>query len=248
MKKKTSGGAISTLAEFIAADLTVLPGELLSFVYTWKFWTGSTQHLEVGFFDDMRNRDVGYYHSDPYSMARLWVWKSDKDDFNLLERVGEESRRIHGLPKDQRPPEHCTDDPRAFFKPPPNDVVAKQQAEVRAAWLVHKERIRAQMEAQLAEMLQSLTDEENSELQRLVQKERETVAKEDGEAVKKEAAEEEEHRQRMAEFDRQGAERGVKRRQKKLAKTMRAEKRKRLGIEDDEDDEENDESDSDDDE
>ncbi|KAI6357252.1 hypothetical protein MCOR31_010417 [Pyricularia oryzae] len=220
MKKKTSGGAISTLAEFIAADLTVLPGELLSFVYTWKFWTGSTQHLEVGFFDDMRNRD---------------------DDFNLLERVGEESRRRQGLPKDQRPPEHCTDDPRAFFKPPPNDVVAKQQAEVRAAWLVHKERIRAQMEAQLAEMLQSLTDEETSELQRLVQKERETVAKKDGEAVQKQAAEEEEHRQRMAEFDRQGAERGVKRRQKRLAKTMRAEKRKRLGIEDDESDSDDDE-------
>lgn len=163
----------------------MLPGELLSFVYTWKFWTGSTQHLEVGFFDDMRNRDVGYYHSDPYSMARLWVWKSDKDDFNLLERVGEESRRRQGLPKDQRQPEHRTGDPRAFFKPPPNDVVAKQQAEVRAAWLVHKERIRAQMETQLAEMLQSLTDEESSELQMLVQKERETVANEDAEAVKK---------------------------------------------------------------
>lgn len=235
---KVSGGALSTMADFIAADLSVLPDHMFSFIFMWKFWTRSSEHLQVGFFDDMRLLDNGPCHPNPYSMARLWVWKSDKEDFDLFLRFQQEYSRRQEIPQNERPP-NSGNDPAAA-EPPPEEIVKEQQAAVRAAYLVDKERNRAEVEAKLAEMLNSLTDEEHAELQRLVKVERETAAKEAEKAVldgaAQEEAQEEEHRQRMAAFNRENVEGKQKARQRKLDKAVRAEKRKRLGIENDEDD------------
>lgn len=240
--KQVSGGAISTLAEFIAADLSVVPDTMLSFVFAWMFWTRSTEHLQVGFFEDMENQYRGYYHSDPYGMARHWVWKSDKDDFDFLLRVSDESARRQEIPADQRPPKSRSD-PVVDADPPPEEIIEEQQAAVRAAYLVHKERTRAETEAQLAEILKSLTDEEPAELERLLHVERDTVAKEDEKAALQEVAQGEEHRQRMAQFDREDVERKEKIRKRKRNQTLMSAKRKRLGIEEDEEDNEDEEDD-----